>query len=225
VGRKEERRPLAIGSQSDKPQWTNKKISNSHVNHNLLSFDPTIMGQRFQAFIIARVVPYGGKTARYRCVGAIHHQWCYGRLPLKALRRFLTSVKEPLNAQIIRHELEGLHGKYAPSSDGEDGKEDKGSDAPANTGSGVEAEEDAATKLTEQKDQGPKLPVMPAPYATFLLSSAWNVELGSGEVAYAHGTAFPFNILDANYGSYDGLSIVLIMSTLRLTLFLLRRQQ
>lgn len=35
------------------------------------------MGQRHQAFIIARVVPHGNtdRKAYYRCLGAYHHQW------------------------------------------------------------------------------------------------------------------------------------------------------
>lgn len=70
------------------------------------------MGQRHQAFLIAKVKPHGSTEAKYRCVAAYHHQWCYGTLPLRAARRLLTLVKQPENAEIIREELRGLDGKY-----------------------------------------------------------------------------------------------------------------
>ncbi|RDB21908.1 hypothetical protein Hypma_010968 [Hypsizygus marmoreus] len=71
------------------------------------------MGQRHQAFVIAKVVPHGQTQARYRCIAALHHQWCYGRLPLKATRRFLSVVKQKDNAEIIHEELRLIQGKYA----------------------------------------------------------------------------------------------------------------
>ncbi|KIK63966.1 hypothetical protein GYMLUDRAFT_40180 [Collybiopsis luxurians FD-317 M1] len=72
------------------------------------------MGQRHQAFIIARIVPHGSTDGKayYRCLGALHHQWCYGSLPLRAANRFFELVKNPVNASIIRGELKSLHGKY-----------------------------------------------------------------------------------------------------------------
>ncbi|KAG6811058.1 hypothetical protein H0H92_009147 [Tricholoma furcatifolium] len=70
------------------------------------------MGQRHQAFLIAKIVPRGETAAKYRCVVANHHQWCYGRGPLQAARRFLTLVKKQEHAQIIREELRALDGKY-----------------------------------------------------------------------------------------------------------------
>jgi hypothetical protein len=70
------------------------------------------MGQRHQAFVIARVIPHGETRAYYRCISALHHQWCYGRLPLLATRRFLALVKQKDNAEIIREEIRSLHGKY-----------------------------------------------------------------------------------------------------------------
>ncbi|KAF8968231.1 hypothetical protein BDZ97DRAFT_1655263 [Flammula alnicola] len=72
------------------------------------------MGQRHQAYIIARVVPHGSPPdkANYRCIGAIHHQWCYGRLPLKAAIRFMTLVKQKDNAEIVREEVHALNGLY-----------------------------------------------------------------------------------------------------------------
>jgi len=70
------------------------------------------MGQRHQVFLIARVNSKAhGETpaeTRYRCIAALHHQWCYGRLPLKAARRFLTLAKQTDNAQIIREELQNF---------------------------------------------------------------------------------------------------------------------
>ena len=69
----------------------------------------SVMGQRHQVFLIARVKSKAhGETlaeTRYRCIAALHHQWCYGRLPLRAARRFLTLAKQVDNAQIIREEL------------------------------------------------------------------------------------------------------------------------
>ena len=69
------------------------------------------MGQRHQAFIIALVRTAQGKK-HYRCVGAFHHQWCYGNLPLLAAYRFLTLIKQKDNAQIIREDLRLIEGKY-----------------------------------------------------------------------------------------------------------------
>ncbi|KAE9402177.1 hypothetical protein BT96DRAFT_918379 [Gymnopus androsaceus JB14] len=72
------------------------------------------MGQRHQAFIVARVVPHGSTDGKayYRCLGARHHQWCYGSLPLRAADRFLTLMKNPVNAAIIREEVKSVQGKY-----------------------------------------------------------------------------------------------------------------
>ena len=70
------------------------------------------MGQRHQAFVVARLVPHGQTRPYYRCIAALHHQWCYGRLPLRAARRLLTLVKQKDNAEIIREEIRLLQGKY-----------------------------------------------------------------------------------------------------------------
>ncbi|KAK7031162.1 hypothetical protein VNI00_013577 [Paramarasmius palmivorus] len=74
------------------------------------------MGQRHQAFLIVRLTPASSEgeqsKAYYRCVCAIHHQWCYGRLPLSATRRFLNLLKNPENAEIVRDEIRRAHGKY-----------------------------------------------------------------------------------------------------------------
>ena len=75
---------------------------------------PTAMGQRHQVYLIARVTPHGkplGET-RYRCIAALHHQWCYGRLPLRAATRFITLIKQKENAEIIREEINNIHGLY-----------------------------------------------------------------------------------------------------------------
>lgn len=77
------------------------------------------MGQRHQAFLIARIIPHGQTEARYRCIGAFHSQWCYGTLPLKATRRFLTLIKQPCNAEIVRYEISQIHGKYGRRGDKE----------------------------------------------------------------------------------------------------------
>jgi hypothetical protein len=72
------------------------------------------MGQRHQVFLIARVVPHGSTTgqAYYRCIAAHHHQWCYGSLPLRATRRFLTLIQNENNAQIIRDEIRRVQSVY-----------------------------------------------------------------------------------------------------------------
>ncbi|KIY66122.1 hypothetical protein CYLTODRAFT_378308 [Cylindrobasidium torrendii FP15055 ss-10] len=70
------------------------------------------MGQRHQAFVIAKVVPHDGTRAYYRCIVAWHHQWCYGTLPLKATARFIELLKHPNHAAIVRHEIAAIHGKY-----------------------------------------------------------------------------------------------------------------
>lgn len=125
------------------------------------------MGQRHQAFIIARVVPHGDPAGKplYRCIGAFHHQWCYGSLPVKATRRFMTLVQHPDNAEIIRAEIQALQGKYA-------------------TGRGK-----------------PSMPDIPCPYATFLLGSAWNVDLSD---RYVSGIDFKYSILSAKMRSFGG---------------------
>ncbi|KIY67805.1 hypothetical protein CYLTODRAFT_375353 [Cylindrobasidium torrendii FP15055 ss-10] len=78
------------------------------------------MGQRHQAFAIAKVVPHGGARAYYRCVAAWHHQWSYGRLPLHAANRFCQLLRQKDNASIVLHEIAAIDGKY-----GRRGKEPK----------------------------------------------------------------------------------------------------
>ena len=72
------------------------------------------MGQSHHIYLIARVTPHGkplGET-RYRCIAALHHQWCYGRLPPRATTRFITLIKQKENAEIIREEINNIHGLY-----------------------------------------------------------------------------------------------------------------
>ncbi|KZT12653.1 uncharacterized protein LAESUDRAFT_709867 [Laetiporus sulphureus 93-53] len=72
------------------------------------------MGQRHQAFVIARVVPHGSADgqAKYRCIAAWHNQWCYERLPLRATSRLITLLKQKDNAEIVEAEIRSIHGKY-----------------------------------------------------------------------------------------------------------------
>lgn len=78
----------------------------------------TAMGQRHQVFLIARVRPKHAEPA-YRCVAALHHQWCFGTIPLRAMYRFLRLVTQPENAAIIRTELRELDGKYGRTRQGD----------------------------------------------------------------------------------------------------------
>ncbi|TFK70017.1 hypothetical protein BDN72DRAFT_819442 [Pluteus cervinus] len=70
------------------------------------------MGQRHQAYLIARVIPQGSNQPHYRCIGAIHHQWCYGSLPLRATCRFLDLIKQKEHGEIILEEIKALNGQY-----------------------------------------------------------------------------------------------------------------
>ncbi|KAI5889050.1 uncharacterized protein SCHCODRAFT_02670092 [Schizophyllum commune H4-8] len=68
--------------------------------------------QQHQAFLIAEVKPNGDGPARYRCLGAYKHAWCYSSAPVKAAHRFITLLKQQPNAQIVREELRSVEGKY-----------------------------------------------------------------------------------------------------------------
>ena len=70
------------------------------------------MGQWHQALIIAKVKPHDGEKHRYRCLGSIYHSWCYGSLPVKGAHRFITLIKQELNARIVQEELDAVQGKY-----------------------------------------------------------------------------------------------------------------
>ena len=73
------------------------------------------MGQRHQAFLIARIRPTHGRPA-HRCVGAFHHQWSLGTLPLRALYRFVELLRRQENAAVVRGELGALDGNYESSA-------------------------------------------------------------------------------------------------------------
>ena len=70
------------------------------------------MGQRHQVFLIARIIPHGETHAKYRCVAALYHHWCYGSLPLCATRRLLTLLKKPEHVKIVAEEIRSLDGEY-----------------------------------------------------------------------------------------------------------------
>ncbi|KAI1785360.1 hypothetical protein LXA43DRAFT_1185915, partial [Ganoderma leucocontextum] len=73
------------------------------------------MGERHQAFLIARVRPHGaqaGDPGQRRCIAGFHHQWCCGILPLLAMRRLITLVSHPENAAVVRAELRTIDGQY-----------------------------------------------------------------------------------------------------------------
>jgi hypothetical protein len=64
------------------------------------------MGARHQAFLIARVATQtGGNAFRYRCVGAIHHQYCYAERPLHAAHRLKRLAEQKDNASLILEDL------------------------------------------------------------------------------------------------------------------------
>ncbi|KAF8211219.1 hypothetical protein K438DRAFT_1663649 [Mycena galopus ATCC 62051] len=126
------------------------------------------MGQRHQVFLVARVAARSESAAkpRYRCLAAYHHQWCYGRLPLVAARRFLTLIKQKDNCKVVREELRSLAGKYGEGT------------------------------------SEPKMPDVPCPYSTFLMASAWCVDLEPP--VYGSGVSFKNSVMDAHMGSTEG---------------------
>ncbi|KAH6903233.1 hypothetical protein BKA70DRAFT_1301980 [Coprinopsis sp. MPI-PUGE-AT-0042] len=64
------------------------------------------MGQRHQVYLVARVTPKPGETATaYRCVAAVHHQWCYRTAPLRGVHKFERLVKQAEASLLIREEL------------------------------------------------------------------------------------------------------------------------
>ncbi|ETW84443.1 hypothetical protein HETIRDRAFT_416134 [Heterobasidion irregulare TC 32-1] len=81
------------------------------------------MGQRHQVFVVAQVIPKGtpadSHSQGYQCIVALHHQWCYGRLPLLATRRFLTLLRVPENAEIVRWELNEIRANWESLDDNE----------------------------------------------------------------------------------------------------------
>ncbi|KAJ3546633.1 hypothetical protein NMY22_g1976 [Coprinellus aureogranulatus] len=67
------------------------------------------MGQRNQLFLVARVCPNPGKRKEHRCVAAFHHQWCYGKLPLRCVSRFRDLARVKANADLIQRDLDRYH--------------------------------------------------------------------------------------------------------------------
>ena len=72
------------------------------------------MGHRHMAFVIARVRPYSVSERAYRCVAAFYHQWCFGTGPLRAVRRFVSMVKQKETGDVVRAELRAIDGLYGP---------------------------------------------------------------------------------------------------------------
>ncbi|KAL0579174.1 hypothetical protein V5O48_002855 [Marasmius crinis-equi] len=70
------------------------------------------MGQRHQAYVIARIRAHNSTKPTYRCIAAWHHQWCYGILPVLAARRFIELAKVKENAEVIREELRAIEGRF-----------------------------------------------------------------------------------------------------------------
>lgn len=120
------------------------------------------MGERHQVFLIARVVPRNSVKARYRCVGAFHHHWCRGQLPLRATRRLLNLFANEDNAEIIRAELRAIQGKY----------------------------------------WGRNVDLIPCPYTTFLMASAWCIDIENPAEPYGSGVSFNNNVLDSGMSSF-----------------------
>ncbi|KAH6903230.1 hypothetical protein BKA70DRAFT_1060261, partial [Coprinopsis sp. MPI-PUGE-AT-0042] len=61
---------------------------------------------RHQAYLIARVTLNQGemKTA-YRCVAAVHHQWCRREIALLAIRRLERLLNQAEIALLVREDL------------------------------------------------------------------------------------------------------------------------
>ncbi|KAK0206519.1 hypothetical protein DFS33DRAFT_594858 [Desarmillaria ectypa] len=126
------------------------------------------MGQRHQVFAIAKIIPKDDTRAYCRCIAAWHHQWCYGTLPLKATRRFLTLLEQKENAEIVLDEIRRVQNKYG------------------------------------RWREKPELPNLPCSYISFLMGSAWNVDLDDPADPYFHRGTFLGSILDADMGSTEG---------------------
>ena len=108
------------------------------------------MGERFQIFLIAYLPVHrrGAKRYAYRCVGAIHHQWCYKTMPLEALHRFFSLLRVDENAAIVREELHSLAMYLDPEF------------------------KEANMSLPEFFN-----PAVPCPYTASLLSISWTIDL------------------------------------------------
>ncbi|KAF5324429.1 hypothetical protein D9611_004055 [Ephemerocybe angulata] len=73
------------------------------------------MGQRHQIYIIARPpLKAGGKPGEYRCIAAFHHQWYYGKLPLKGTNRLKHLARREANAALIENEVQSFYSRFDP---------------------------------------------------------------------------------------------------------------
>lgn len=116
------------------------------------------MGQHHQVFVITRVafaedIASGKRT--YCCIAVLDDSWCFGRSPAKNTRRFLDLAKQPLNASILRFEIEAIQGNIPSRSVLEEARP---MDSAWNCGDEESSE-------------------IPCPYVSFLLASAWNANL------------------------------------------------
>lgn len=75
------------------------------------------MGKRHQIFVLAHVRVAPGRPRQYRCIVPLHHQWCYGELPLFAVNSFKRLARVPENTALIEEELATYHERKAESPD------------------------------------------------------------------------------------------------------------
>ncbi|KAJ2936186.1 hypothetical protein H1R20_g910, partial [Candolleomyces eurysporus] len=67
------------------------------------------MGERHQIFVVARVCIAPGKPRQYRCIAALHDQWCCGESPLRCVNSFKRLARVPENAALINEEIATYH--------------------------------------------------------------------------------------------------------------------
>ena len=77
----------------------------SPLSETLLHLCIVNMGERFQVYLIARSQARTPQRFRYQCIGAYHHQWCFETMPLRALHRFFTLLRQDENVVVVRDEL------------------------------------------------------------------------------------------------------------------------
>jgi hypothetical protein len=89
-------------------------VPNTDISHAFLalgnpwlpSYRHLAMGQRHQIYLIARVNIKQGETAvAYRCVAAVHHQWCYRSRPLRGVIKLERLLKHQEATSLILQEL------------------------------------------------------------------------------------------------------------------------
>lgn len=99
------------------------RASASRYNRSSRCMTPLLQASHpmgHNVFLIAQVKARGSQDPAYRCVGGYHKHDCYGSLPLRALLRFFTLLRQSDNADIIREEIHALDGQYGQP--GEDPK-------------------------------------------------------------------------------------------------------